>query len=66
MLFILATNLTPVAAEVMCDPVMFRYRNSRAEQPPRYSSNPSLNMSAASAPPQTRDRDRPPPYSPQR
>lgn len=46
-----------------------RYRNSRSEQPPRYSSNPSLNMSQGSAPPATRDyeRDRPPPYySPQR
>jgi len=47
-----------------------RYRNSRADQqqPPRYSSNPSLNMSQASAPPASRDyeRDIPPPYySPQ-
>jgi len=41
-----------------------RYRNSRGEQPPRYSSNPSLDMSAASAP--ALERERPPPYySPQ-
>jgi len=41
-----------------------RYRNSRGEQPPRYSSNPNLEMSGASAPPP--DRERPPPYySPQ-
>ena len=49
---------------VITDRVYCRYRNSRAEQPPRYSSNPSLNMSQASAPPSdmTDTRDRPPPY----